>query len=604
MGRRLGIIVGINSYQDTAFQPLQYAETDARALAQWLVNTKGGNWTPSDVQMVQGTHATRELVESMITQMCVYMAQPDDLVFVYFAGHTFLDERSGEGYLAFANTYYEQPATGLHFSSLAQQAMGQSRASTIVFVLDCFQTGRGWSMYRSSPYDMKPLFGPAVLSAVQQTSGRILLGSCRGNEFALEVGEKRLGIFAYHSIIALCGPADDPNTHQITLQRLHAYLFKTVGEQQRPQLFGQERNPVVLVGEMPSLNTPQASGPLPPQRNSLLSYAQSEPLPPTLSRGFTSPSAGQAFPAATASLMAQETSSATVTAQMSPTTSGQLALSANEQQCEMLLRRAHHLVQMHNPGEAFNLAEKILQISPTNTSALILKGQLLGSVGRFSEAQLAIEQVLQLEPNNALAWSMRAAVLTNTGQYQWALQAVERSLELNPNNPETSAIKTSITGQLAMTQQREDSKKSAPAQKRGGPASFFIGLGISFVGLILGVTGSALLILHPNLPVAIAFGLQSTGLALLCVNAARGSFVHGFGRFFLTLFMSALTAAILGGVYVLGQGRLTLVVKGNPPMLIPVVLLGLWLTAAAMAPLLLALIGLIAGLVVKTVQKK
>ncbi len=199
---------------------------------------------------------------------------------------------------------------------------------------------------------------------------------------------------------------------------------------------------------------------------------------------------------------------------------------------------------------------------------------------------------------------MRAAVLTNTGQYQSAMQAVEHSLELNPNNPETHAIKTSITGQLAITQQREDSRKAAPTQKRGGPASFFIGLGIAFVGLILGAAGSAPLILQPHLPVAIAFGLQSTGLALLCVNAARGSFVHGFGRFFLTLFMSVLTAAILGAVYVLGQGRLTLMVKANPPTLIPVLFLGLWLAIAATVPFLLALIGLIAGLIVKRVQKK
>src|SRR5947209_11691885 len=141
MGRRLGIIVGINSYQDTAFQPLQYAETDARALAQWLVNSKGGNWVPSDVQMVQGAYATCELVESMITQVCVNMAEAGDLVFVYFAGHAFVDERSGEGYLALANTSYSQPATGLHMPSLVQQAMGQSPASSIVFMLDCFQTG-------------------------------------------------------------------------------------------------------------------------------------------------------------------------------------------------------------------------------------------------------------------------------------------------------------------------------------------------------------------------------------------------------------------------------------------------------------------------------
>ena len=60
MGRRLGLIIGVNSYADAAFQPLQFAEMDARAIAQWLVNTKGGNWSPADVQHIQGSLATRD----------------------------------------------------------------------------------------------------------------------------------------------------------------------------------------------------------------------------------------------------------------------------------------------------------------------------------------------------------------------------------------------------------------------------------------------------------------------------------------------------------------------------------------------------------------
>ncbi|HCJ35605.1 MAG TPA: hypothetical protein DHV65_15085, partial [Ktedonobacter sp.] len=111
MGRRLGLVIGVNSYQDSAFRPLQYAETDARAIAQWLVNTQGGNWAPSDVQLVQGAYATRELVETLITHLCVNVAGPGDLVFVYFAGHAFLDELHGEGYLALSNTSYQQPNT-------------------------------------------------------------------------------------------------------------------------------------------------------------------------------------------------------------------------------------------------------------------------------------------------------------------------------------------------------------------------------------------------------------------------------------------------------------------------------------------------------------
>src|SRR5205085_10531272 len=102
--------------------------------------------------------------------------------FVYFAGHAFTDESNGEGYLALANTRYAHPKTALHLPSLAQQAMGRSRAAHIVFLFDCFQTGPVWSMRRSSSYDSKPLLGPTLLNALQQTSNRLILCSCRGHE--------------------------------------------------------------------------------------------------------------------------------------------------------------------------------------------------------------------------------------------------------------------------------------------------------------------------------------------------------------------------------------------------------------------------------------
>src|SRR6266568_8518631 len=107
MSRRLGLVIGVNQYQDPTFQPLTFAETDARALAQWLVNDKGGKWSPSDVQLLQGPQATRESIETLITQTCLQMAAPEDMVLLYFAGHAFLDERNGDGYLALSNTRYQ-----------------------------------------------------------------------------------------------------------------------------------------------------------------------------------------------------------------------------------------------------------------------------------------------------------------------------------------------------------------------------------------------------------------------------------------------------------------------------------------------------------------
>jgi tetratricopeptide (TPR) repeat protein len=593
MGRRLGIIIGINSYQDPAFRTLQYAENDTRALAQWLVNTKGGNWAPSDVQHVLGAYATRELVETLITHTCTHVAGPGDLVFVYFAGHAFLDEASGQGYLALANTRYQQPSTGLHLPALAQQSMSSSRAAHIAFILDCFQTGPIWNMQRSSPYDSKPLLGPTILNALQQVGDRLICCSCRGNQLVPESGVKNLGNFTYQMIFGLCGPAIDPATKHVTLQGLHAYLFNSLGEQQRPQLFGREYTPLVLVGDMPALTTPQQSG----------------PLPSAFSPGV--PQAPPAQPASTGSLAAQPSHYSTATAQMSPTSSGQLTLSEAEQQCSMLLSQARHLIQMQKPGEAFNCVEQALQIDPTNIAALILKGQLLGTASRFEEALYVVELVLQLDPDNALVWSMRAALLTNTGQYQAALQAIERSLELDPNNPETYALKTSIMDRIATFQNQGNGRGlTTGPNKRGGPRSFFISAGIQFLGLALGIVGATLPIIQPRLPIVAAFVLQSLGLALLCVNAARGSYLHGFARFLFTLFTSALAAAILvavailGGANKIGTGRIYLMLKSNPALLVPVLFLGLWLALAAAAPLLLALGGFIGGLILGVRRKK
>jgi len=592
MGRRLGIIIGVNSYQDSAFRPLQYAENDTRALAQWLVNTKGGNWAPADVQHVQGAYATRELVGSLITQTCTHVAGADDLVFVYFAGHAFLDESTGQGYLALANTYYRQPSTGLHLPSLAQQCMGSSRASHIVFILDCFQTGRAWSMQRSSSYDNKPLLGPPILNALQQVGNRLICCSCRGNELAPESGIKNLGNFAYQMIVGLCGPGIDPATKQITLERLHAHLYNSLSEQQRPQLFGQEHTPVVLAGDILAPISPQQSG----------------PLSSAFSAG--APQAPPVQPASIGALAAQASRYATATAQISPTTSGKLTLTEVEQQCGMLLRQARQLVQIQNPDEAFNCVEKVLQIDPTNIDALILKGQLLGTFSRYEEALYVVELVLQFEPNNALVWSMRAALLTNTGQYQAALQAIERSLELDPNNPETYAIKTSIMDHIARLQSQGNGQRLTTANKSGGPRSFFIGAGIQFLGLASGVIGAALPILEPKVPIAAALALQSLGLALLCVNAARGSYLHGFTRLLFTFFTSALTAiilgvvAILGGINKIGTGRIYLIVKDHQTLLVPIFFLGLWLALAAILPLLLALGGFVGGLVLGVRRKK
>src|SRR5260370_2231951 len=92
VGRRLGLIIGINQYQHAAFQPLQFAENDAKALAQWLVNVRGGNWVPSDLQLVLGSQSTYELAASLSMQIFLNEADPRDPLSTYFPLPPSLDQ--------------------------------------------------------------------------------------------------------------------------------------------------------------------------------------------------------------------------------------------------------------------------------------------------------------------------------------------------------------------------------------------------------------------------------------------------------------------------------------------------------------------------------
>ncbi len=618
MGRRLGLIIGINSYQDATFRPLQFAETDARALAQWLVHNRGGNWNPADVQVLLGADATRELVESLITQLCLHMATSEDLVLLYFAGYAFIDQASGDGYLVGSNTRYQQSGSGINLLTLVSQVMARSPAAQILCILDCFQFGSIWSMRRSSLSDYKPLLGPNLLSGLQQMQGRLLYCTCRGNETLPEVSEKNLGSFMYRTIMGVGGPAIDPATGQITLQRLHAFLAEKLNEQHKPQVFGQETRPLVLVGEMPSFK----SGALysPPVADP---FAASAGLAgPPMGSG---PLAGQMMQQGTGSPVAQLSPTgsgirASQMGQLSPATSnlGQATVDTLEQnrqlQCQQMLAQAMQVFQAQNYAQAYQMAETILQINPTFTDALILKAQTLAATGQYQQALDTIQETVQRDPQNALGWSMAAALLANLGQLPEAMSAVDRSISIDPSNSETHSIKEMIREKLAEVQ-FDTGKRSRllPVEKqreRENGKSFLLAAGLQILALIIGVVGAFLPLFVRQLPNPVAIGLESLALALLAVNAGRGSFLYGITRVLLTLGFSAIAAALCA-LIALSVTRTTplthqlmKILATSYGLMTPLAIMLLWLAAAAAIPLLTSLVGLVAGLIVRAQNKR
>src|SRR5881275_3265582 len=137
MEHRYALIVGIDNYNDTAhFIPLPFAQADARALYELLVDPERGGWNPEDMIFLSGDVATRDEIESQLRELCLVRARPGDLVLFYFAGNAFLDPATRDGYLALRTTRIDRPVTGLHVPTFVDHYLYDSKANNILTILD------------------------------------------------------------------------------------------------------------------------------------------------------------------------------------------------------------------------------------------------------------------------------------------------------------------------------------------------------------------------------------------------------------------------------------------------------------------------------------
>ena len=278
MEHRYALIVGVDYYNDTAnFIPLPFAQADAYALYELLIDPERGGWRPEDVVYLAGEAATRDEIESQLRDLCLVRAEADDLVLLYFAGHAFLDAATGDGYLALGATLSERPVTGLHVPTLVDHYLYDSKASNILTLLDIALSGSGWRQHKNAE-DSGLLFGQALLD-LPRTRGRVIMTSRRQGEVSQGQMEQGHGVFMAHLLDALEGKAANPRTGRITLGTLYDYLDESMSwdEAQYPQKFGHERGSMVLI-EWVEWRTASAPQPLALARGHHVAAVEVTPL--------------------------------------------------------------------------------------------------------------------------------------------------------------------------------------------------------------------------------------------------------------------------------------------------------------------------------------
>ncbi len=236
-GDSFALLAGISKYQKLPHDLwLQYPDSDARSLAQFLASPRGGGIPADHTLLLTNEQATTAALRDAFQ---TFLKKPgkDDTVYIFIAGHGTVDARG-----AYILTYDSDPenlsATALPMSeihSLVEQEL--TRAGRVIFMADVCRA--------ASIAGQKTTAIGAVVEKLGETPGEMLgLMAARPTELSLEGPEfgGGHGAFTYSVLRGLDGAADRDHDGFVTAGELIDFVTTDVPRlthnKQHPRDFG------------------------------------------------------------------------------------------------------------------------------------------------------------------------------------------------------------------------------------------------------------------------------------------------------------------------------------------------------------------------------
>jgi uncharacterized caspase-like protein len=237
------VVIGISHYDNVPPEAqLRFADRDAQEFANFLRSPSGGGFPSDHVQILLNENASLPAVRTALGTWLPRSAEPDDVVYVFFAGHG-VTEGDHDGYLLARDSDPQNLyATALSLSELDKIITQRLRARNVVLIADACHAGHlGWAS-RSASGDV--LISRYLTEIGQSGQGILRLMASRGDERSYE--DVRWGgghgVFTYSMLEGLRGKADADQDGVVRAAELIGYLSSVVPEQtkalQHPQAAG------------------------------------------------------------------------------------------------------------------------------------------------------------------------------------------------------------------------------------------------------------------------------------------------------------------------------------------------------------------------------
>lgn len=233
-GQLWAVVVGISSYKNVPPEgQLRFAHRDAEDFSTFLRSPGGGGFPSNHIKLLLNQDATVSAIRTAIGTWLVRSAEPDDVVYIFFAGHGVV-EGDTDGYLlAHDSDPQNLYATALQVSELDRIITQRLHARVVVLMADACHAGQiGWTSRGATE---RALVTKYLDEVGKSGSGVVRLLASRANERSFE--DNRWGgghgAFTHFLLEGLKGNADRDKDGFVRVGELLDYLSQIVPDETR-----------------------------------------------------------------------------------------------------------------------------------------------------------------------------------------------------------------------------------------------------------------------------------------------------------------------------------------------------------------------------------
>jgi uncharacterized caspase-like protein len=234
-----GMAVGVSKYTSSAIN-LKYADQDALRLAKFFESHAGKSFAEVHFKTLVNDQVTRNSIIEGITEH-LGKAAPDDIIFLFVAGHGIKHRQSGSYYFMPADADFDSVLSkGLRMSDFEESIkILSNNVNKIIVAMDTCHSGalevgmRGGGESEDLAAAMNAASGLYILSASK--AGEV---STESENFKLGQGSVGHGAFTYTLVEAMQGQADYDKDHYVSLNEVFQFVSRQV-----PRLTSGQQHP-------------------------------------------------------------------------------------------------------------------------------------------------------------------------------------------------------------------------------------------------------------------------------------------------------------------------------------------------------------------------